>query len=106
MKTLYIVTTTLERKDDAERIAGLLLKRKLIACAQISSPITSCYRWNNKSVTSTEFTLAVKTTPEFLEAVIQNIAQEHPYEIPEILTQNIDKINSDYLEWVYKEVQQ
>lgn len=106
MKTLFIVTTTLESKDDAERIADILLTRKLIACAQISSPITSCYRWKGKNTTATEYILAVKTIPALLEIVIQTITQEHPYEVPEILSQNVDNTNSDYLEWVYKEVQQ
>ena len=48
MKTIVLISTTLENKADAERIAELLLERKLIACAQISGPITSLYRWKER----------------------------------------------------------
>lgn len=58
MKTLLLITTTFERKEDAERIAALLLERRLVACAQISPPITSIYRWHEEMATATEMTSA------------------------------------------------
>jgi len=104
MKPLVIVSTTLEEKEDAERLARLLLERKLIACAQISAPITSIYRWEAVTTSATEFTLNLKTTPQHLKEVRLLLSQEHPYDLPEIIVQEVNA-SDDYATWVYGEVQ-
>ena len=106
MKSIIIVSTTFEQKDDAERIADLLLERRLIACAQISSPIMSLYRWEGKTASSTEFTLSLKTTPLLVKRVKKLLVQEHPYDLPEIIGQEAHDSSKEYLEWVYGETQQ
>jgi len=105
MKSLLIISTTFENTEDAERIAELLLDRKLIACAQISAPMTSVYRWQGKIATEVEHTLAMKTDPSLFDAVKDILITEHPYELPEIIGREITHVNQDYLEWVAKEVQ-
>ena len=104
MKPLVIVSTTLEEKEDAERLARLLLERKLIACAQISGPITSLYRWEAVTTSATEFTLNLKTTPQHLKEVRSLLSQEHPYDLPEIIVHEVNA-SDDYSTWVYGEVQ-
>ncbi len=106
MKSIILITTTLENKEDAVRIAGLLLDRKLIACAQISGPITSLYRWEGVKTSATEFCLSLKTTPPCMEAVKALLCQEHPYDLPEIIVQEIHNSSNEYSRWVYGEVQQ
>ncbi len=106
MKPIILVSTTFENKADAERIAGLLLDRKLVACAQISGPITSLYRWNGATTSATEFSLSLKTIPVCTEAVKALIGQEHPYDLPEIIVQEIHDSSNAYCQWVYGEVQQ
>ena len=106
MKQIILVSTTLENKADAEHIAALLLTRKLIACAQISGPITSIYRWRDVITNATEFALSLKTTPECTETVKTLLVEEHPYDIPEIMVQEIDNSSSEYAQWVYGEVRQ
>lgn len=106
MKSIILVTTTLEKKEDAERIAGLLLDRKLIACAQISGPITSLYRWEGMKTSATEFSLSLKTTPPCIETIKALLCLEHPYDLPEIIVQEIDNSSNEYSKWVYGEVQQ
>ena len=106
MKAIIIISTTLEKKDDAERIAGLLLDHKLIACAQISGPITSLYRWKGVTTSATEFSLSVKTTASLTDKVKDILLLEHPYELPEIIVQEIDHSSKEYSRWVYGEVQQ
>lgn len=103
--TFALITTTFETTEDAERLATLLLENKLIACAQISAPIASLYRWNEKIATETEYTLGVKTRIEKVREVQQVISNEHPYELPEILINTSIEANSEYLEWLKKEVQ-
>ncbi|MFH0784741.1 MAG: divalent-cation tolerance protein CutA [Pseudomonadota bacterium] len=104
MKNLLLVTTTLEHKEDAERIAALLLERRLIACAQISAPITSIYRWRGSVNKATEWILTLKTLPEHYALLEEVLLREHPYEIPEIIAQDIPYVSIQYREWVKQEV--
>ncbi len=106
MKPIIIVSTTLENKEDADRLARLLLEENLIACAQISGPITSHYRWEGEVTSATEFTLSLKTTPQYTEKVKILLSQEHPFDLPEMIVQEIVNSSADYSQWVYGEVQQ
>jgi len=106
MKPITLLSTTLENKADAERIATVLLARKLIACAQISGPITSIYRWQEEVTSATEFVLSLKTTPPCTEMVKALLIEEHPYDIPEIIIQEMNNSSDEYAQWVYGEVQQ
>ncbi len=106
MEKIIIISTTLESKADAERIAELLLEGKLIACAQISGPITSLYRWKEVITSATEFSLSLKTTPACTEKVKALVQQEHPYELPELIAQEIDHASPEYAQWVHGEVRQ
>ena len=106
MRPIIFVSTTLETKEDAERLARLLLERKLIACAQISGPITSFYRWEGETTSATEFTLSLKTTPLCTEAIKTLLRREHPYDLPEIIVQEVFDSSEEYAGWVYGEVRQ
>lgn len=105
MNTLIVVTTTFAHKEDAERIAGLLLDRNLIACAQISGPITSVYRWREKVTSASEYILSLKTTRQRFQILQEILTQEHPYELPEIIGQEIHHVSPAYYDWVCGEVQ-
>jgi periplasmic divalent cation tolerance protein len=104
MKNLLLITTTVENKEDAERIATLLLEHRLIACAQISAPITSIYRWQDEVITATEVVLGVKTLPQHYTKIKELILQEHPYQLPEIIGQETDMVSDAYRNWVKGEV--
>lgn len=104
MKTLFVISTTFEHMEDAQRIAGLLLERRLVACAQISAPITSIYRWRGQVTTATEVILSLKTTESFFAPVKELLLREHPYEVPEIIGQEITHVSDAYGAWVGGEV--
>lgn len=99
-----IITTTFERKEDAERIAALLIDHRLVACAQIAAPITSIYKWQGRVVTATEFPLSLKTLARHYPKVEQLILKEHPYKTPEIIAQEISFVSKAYEDWLSEEV--
>jgi periplasmic divalent cation tolerance protein len=105
MNTIILVSTTFAQKEDAERIAELLLDRNLIACAQIAGPVTSIYRWGGKVHSTPEYTMTLKTTQHRLQDLQKTLIQEHPYELPEIIGQEIDHVSLAYADWVSGEVQ-
>lgn len=104
MKKLIVVYTTVNDKDDARKIAQLLLKSNLIACAQIDGPIESIYRWKDRVETDTEYRLGVKTTRDLLEQVVSTIQKHHPYELPEIVGNAYEFCTTDYANWLAGEV--
>jgi periplasmic divalent cation tolerance protein len=101
--SLIVVSTTVENRADAERIASILIERRLVACAQISSPLTSMYRWQGKIVTAEEFLLTVKTRKSLYETLVKVLRQEHPYKVPEIIGQEMEMVDERYRSWVAEE---
>ena len=53
--TDYIqIITTVESKDDAKKIAELLVDRRLAACVQIAGPVMSRFWWDGNIDTAEE----------------------------------------------------
>lgn len=103
MTYIQVVTTT-ERREDAERIAGELVERRLAACVQIVGPITSVYRWKGKTETAQEWQCWAKSRRELYDRIEQAILELHPYEVPEILAMPIEAGSAAYLAWLDGEV--
>jgi len=103
-KHLMIITTTFEDKRQAEDIATVLLKKRLIACGQISGPITSTYWWKDEIVNSIEFILSMKTLSGNYKKIEKVIKENHPYEVPEIIGVSIDEMSDDYRKWLNTEI--
>jgi periplasmic divalent cation tolerance protein len=98
------VTTTMENRTDADRIASWLVEQRLAACAQVSGPITSCYRWKGDIETAGEWQCTIKTTARAYEQVEQAIRELHPYDEPEIIATPIVNGSKGYLQWLTDEV--
>lgn len=97
------VSTTVAKKSDAERIAEELSNKKLSACAQIIGPITSVFRWKDKTVKAKEWLCVVKTEKSKYKKVEKAILEMHPYELPEIIATPIIAGSRDYFKWMQKE---
>ena len=63
---IQIVTTT-ARREEADRIARMLVEERLAACAQVSGPITSTYHWQGKIETSEEWQCRAKSRLDLWE---------------------------------------
>lgn len=102
--TQYIqVVTTVDDKAIAEKIAEILLQKRLVACAQIM-PCLSKYHWQGTIEKSEEFLCIMKTRLELYPLVEQAIKENHPYEIPEILAVDVVSGEKKYLEWMDSEL--
>ncbi|TDQ52939.1 divalent-cation tolerance protein CutA [Actinorugispora endophytica] len=85
--------SALELGDGAVR-AGLA------ACAQVSGPVTSVYRWAGEVRTDEEWRLVLKTAGDRLAELTAHIADRHPYDVPEIVAVPVEGGHPEYLEWV------
>ncbi|MCI0392426.1 MAG: divalent-cation tolerance protein CutA [Acidobacteria bacterium] len=95
-----VVLTTVEKLEDGERLARLLLERELAACVQILPPMVSIYRWQGNVEQSSEFLLLIKTTREVYPRLEASIKENHSYQTPEIVALPIEAGSSEYLGWL------
>ncbi len=100
---LLQVQTTVAQQSDADRIAKHLLEQRLVACVQIQGPLQSHYHWQGKLESSSEWKCTCKTLPEVWRRVEAAIRSVHPYDVPEILANEVTA-SEDYLRWVKSEV--
>jgi len=103
MTEIIQVSTTIDKKEDAERISKAIVENRLAACVQISGPITSIYWWKDNMEETEEWLLTMKTRKEIYPRLEQAIKNFHPYEVPEIVAVPIIAGSKDYLDWVEKE---
>jgi periplasmic divalent cation tolerance protein len=96
-----IVMTTTGDKDEAERLAAVLVERRLAACVQIVA-IDSHYVWEGKAQNAPEFLLLVKTRAELYAEVEQFLTENHSYDTPEIIQVPITAGSAAYLAWIDK----
>lgn len=97
------VVTTAATKDEAQKIATVLVERRLAACVQVLGPIASTYRWKGKVESAEEWLCVVKTRRGLYAAVEAAIRGMHSYEVPEILAFPVVDGSADYLRWLKEE---
>ena len=90
-------------RDAARELARGLVEARLAACVNIIANIGSVYWWEGKIIDTAECQLQIKTATNCLENTIHYIKQNHPNDIPEILSIGVEKGNEDYFEWVKQE---
>ena len=98
------VRTTVATRDDADRLARGLVAARLAACAQVSGPITSHYRWKGTLERAEEWQCHCKTTRARWPDVARFLREHHPYELPEIVMLPLAG-SEGYLDWVRDEVE-
>lgn len=102
--TEYIqVFTTVDKREDADRIASIVVKKRAAACAQVVGPIQSTYWWKGKVERAEEWLLMMKTRGDLFSSLEKEIKTLHPYEVPEIIALPIVAGSEPYLEWIQDE---
>src|SRR5262245_11327697 len=91
------VSTPLPDRATAERVASAVVTERLAACAHVDGPLQSIYRWQGAVETAAEWSCRLKTTVERLPALIGRIRELHPYDVPEIVAQDLADGDPAYL---------
>ena len=97
------VMTTVERQEDAERIARTLVENRLAACVQVLGPIASTYHWQGSIESSQEWLCLAKSRASLYARIEEAIRKVHPYEVPEIVAVPIVAGAKSYLQWIDEE---
>lgn len=104
MSDTIVVTTTFASREEAVSLGKLLLTKRLIACAQISSPVQSLYWWKGKIEQAEEYCLVMKSSALLWKTLEEEIRLHHSYDVPEILAVPTAAVSKDYEQWLLGEV--
>lgn len=93
---------TCKDKKEAEKISLHLLRKRLIACANMF-PIRSMYWWNGKIAKENETVIIAKTNRKNFNKIADEVKKLHSYSTPCILRMEA-AANKDYEAWAKKEL--
>ncbi|MEM2842323.1 MAG: divalent-cation tolerance protein CutA [Candidatus Bathyarchaeia archaeon] len=99
-----IVFITCQSIKEAEKIAKILLSKRLVACVNILPRIKSFYWWKGKIEKSQESLLIIKSKTSLLNKLINKVKLIHSYEIPEIIAFPIIGGYNNYIKWLNSEL--
>ncbi|MGW0702631.1 divalent-cation tolerance protein CutA [Streptomyces sp. NPDC002867] len=100
---LLAVLTTTDSADKAHELAQGAVEARLAACAQVSAPVTSVYRWQNAIERAEEWQILFKTTPACYDALEAHLTAAHDYDTPEIIAVPVVRAGAAYTAWVRAE---
>ena len=100
LKEILLVLTNMPDQTSAALLAESLVTQNLAACVNILAPCQSIYTWQGKLEHTAEVPMLIKTSQTRYNALEAAILKAHPYELPEIITINVDGGLPQYLQWV------
>ena len=95
--------TTLDDREQAEKLIRDAVECRLAACGQLLGPVKSSYWWNGAVEEAAEWLCVFKTTGALAASLERWIIKRHPYEVPEVVTVGIADVSKSYGEWIENE---
>jgi periplasmic divalent cation tolerance protein len=95
-----VVLMTAGSREEAARLAEMLVGARLAACAQIMPEMESIYHWQGSIHRDPEFLILAKTTQANFNDLEREVRALHSYETPEIVALPVTAISAPYLEWL------
>ncbi|CAL2037451.1 hypothetical protein CAEBREN_03571 [Caenorhabditis brenneri] len=97
MMMVYVTTPS---KEVAMTLARTTVAEALVACANVIPGVTSVYQWKGKIEEDQEHVVILKTVESKVEELSSRVRSLHPAETPCFVAVPIDKISSDFGEWI------
>ena len=91
---------TTGNREEAKRIAEMLVDGGLAACVQMLPGIESVYRWRGATQRDHEVLLLAKTTRARFDDLVRKVTAIHSYETPEIIALPVTAAAEPYLKWL------
>jgi periplasmic divalent cation tolerance protein len=104
MSEQVVVLMTAGSQEQADEIAGALVKEMLAACVNVLPGVTSVYRWEGEVQRDQEWLLIAKSTREVLDDLVRRVQALHSYDLPEIIALPVVGGSEAYLRWIDGEV--
>lgn len=102
-ENIVVLVTTISI-EEAQKIAGLLLSQKKVACVNIIKEADSMFWWKGKIETARESLMLIKSNRSRLDDIVSIVKSIHSYEVPEIIAIPITGGSAEYLNWMGQEL--
>ena len=99
MATVHEFSVCCATREDALRLASLLVEKRLAACVNIWAA-WSCYLWKGGIHDEPEWHMSCKTTARSLRPAMECVRANHPYELPAITAVELSRSDPATLEWI------
>lgn len=103
MKTILVFETTFGDLNTAMDTVKSLVEENLVACAHISSPEISLYKWEGELKDEPELRVTLKTSLGRKDKLIERLKELHSYELPQIIWREVNA-TEEYDQWVEGEI--
>jgi periplasmic divalent cation tolerance protein len=97
------IYVTVGNRDEARRLARILVAEQLAACVNVFDPVTSVFRWNEAIEEESETVLIAKASHSTVAQLKARLLELHPYDCPCIVVWPIIDGHEPYLQWVREE---
>ncbi len=91
---------TAASREEAARLAEMLVGARLAACVQILPEMESVYWWEGAIRREPEHLLLAKTTAGRFATLEREVRALHTYDTPEIVALDISDASAPYFEWL------
>jgi periplasmic divalent cation tolerance protein len=99
-----MVLITAGSREEAVRLAEMLVGARLAACVQILPEIESVYRWQGEVERAAETLLFAKTNAACFSDLEREVRALHSYETPEIIALPLAEASAPYLAWLNENI--
>ena len=94
-----IFLLTCANEIEADKIAEVLLQKKLVVCAK-KTPVTSSFLWKEKVNKSNEILLIIESVEEFFNKVETEVRKIHSYELFVLESIPLGKTSKGVVNWM------
>jgi periplasmic divalent cation tolerance protein len=98
-----LIYSTFPTADEAERVGGALVDRRLAACVNIIPGMTSIYHWQGARQRDSETVMIIKTRAGLADTVVAETKAMHSYANPALVVLAAAGGSADYLAWIAAE---
>ena len=95
-----VVFITTSSVKEAEKIAQVLLEKRLAACINIVPGVHSRFWWKGKIERCDEALMIIKSKGEVFDELVESVRAIHTNQVPEILALPLQRGFSEYLAWI------
>ncbi|MDF1578695.1 MAG: divalent cation tolerance protein CutA [Desulfobulbales bacterium] len=97
---IHIGWTTIDNREDAEKLARGAIVSRLAACAQVDGPVRSFYLWQGEEECADEYRITFKFASETSVKLANWLQENHPYATPQWITVSAQDVSAGYRQWV------
>ena len=100
MTDIIVILSTCATREEAEKLARVLIEERLAACVNVIPGVRSYYRWKGAIESADECLLVIKSSRELFGSIAAILEGEHSYEVPELLALPVVEGATNYLNWL------